>query len=199
MKAVFNPFILKEEAIKKAAKLIKVGRILAYPTETFYGLAVNALDEEAVKRLFKIKKRPVNRPISIIIPDISWLRRLTKGEAFAKELIEKCWPGPLTIVFKASDILPKNLIAKTDKIGIRISSHPLAQRLTQLANVPITATSANLSDTPPPTSLEEVSLEIKKNIYAILDGGPTKGGLPSTVIDVTVRPPLVLRKGVIRL
>ena len=191
---------LKLTKYKKAVQIIQKGGIVAYPTETFYGLGVDALNFRAVERLFKIKKRPSSKPISIIIPNINWLKYLIKEvPPLAQTLIEKHWPGPLTIVFAAKEIFPKELTADTGKIGIRISSHPWAQKLAQLAKTPITATSANLSGTPPPNSPQEINPHIKKQIDAILDGGLTKGGLPSTVIDVTVNPPIILRKGAIEL
>ncbi|MDL1965450.1 MAG: threonylcarbamoyl-AMP synthase [Candidatus Desulfofervidus auxilii] len=190
---------LKLTNIEKAVQIIQKGGVVAYPTETFYGLGVNALNPRAVERLFKIKKRPSSKPISIIIPNINWLKYLIKEvPPIAQTLIEKHWPGPLTIIFAAKDILPKELTAETGKIGIRISSHPMAQKLAQLSETPVTATSANLSGMPPPNSPQEIHPQIKKQIDAILDGGFTKGGLPSTVIDVTVNPPIILRKGAIK-
>lgn len=190
---------LKLTNIEKAVQIIQKGGVVAYPTETFYGLGVNALNPRAVERLFKIKKRPSSKPISIIIPNINWLKYLIKEvPPIAQTLIEKHWPGPLTIIFAAKDILPKELTAETGKIGIRISSHPMAQKLAQLSETPVTATSANLSGMPPPNFPQEIHPQIKKQIDAILDGGFTKGGLPSTVIDVTVNPPIILRKGAIK-
>jgi len=190
---------LKLTNIEKAVQIIQKGGVVVYPTETFYGLGVDALNPRAVERLFKIKKRPSSKPISIIIPNINWLKYLIKEvPPIAQTLIEKHWPGPLTIIFAAKDILPKELTANTGKIGIRISSHPMAQELAQLSETPITATSANLSGMPPPNFPQEIHPQIKKQIDAILDGGFTKGGLPSTVIDVTVNPPIILRKGAIK-
>jgi len=191
---------LFSDEIERAAAIIQKGGIVAYPTETFYGLGVNALDEKAVNKLFIVKKRPTSKPISILISDLNWLQRLVKRiPPVAEELISQYWPGPLTIVFEANKTLPENLTAGTGKIAIRISSHPLAQRLGQLSSTPITATSANLSQMPPPISPEEIDEELKRHIDAILNGGKTAGDMPSTIIDVTIQPPVILRKGVITL
>ncbi|MCD6319717.1 MAG: threonylcarbamoyl-AMP synthase [Candidatus Desulfofervidaceae bacterium] len=191
---------LFSDGIEKAAAIIKKGGIIAYPTETFYGLGVNALDEKAVNKLFIVKKRPTSKPISILISDLNWLQKLVKRvPPVAEELISQYWPGPLTIVFEAAESVLKNLTAGTGKIAIRISSHPLAQRLVQLTSTPITATSANLFQMPPPISPEEIDEEIKRHIDAILNGGKTSGGMPSTIIDVTIQPPVILRKGAVTL
>lgn len=191
---------LFSDGIEKAAIIIKKGGIVAYPTETFYGLGVNALDEKAVNKLFMVKKRPTSKPISILISDLNWLQRLVKRiPPVAEALISQYWPGPLTIVFEAADFVPKNLTAGTGKIAMRISSHPLAQKLVRLTSTPITTTSANLSQIPPPISPEEIDEEIKRHIDAILNGGKTSGDMPSTIIDVTIQPPVILRKGAIDL
>ncbi|HDD45152.1 MAG TPA: threonylcarbamoyl-AMP synthase [Candidatus Desulfofervidus auxilii] len=192
--------ILSSFEIEKAVRIIKEGKVIVYPTETFYGLGANALDKKAINKVFYIKKRPINKPISILIPDITWLERLVEEiSPYAKELIRHFWPGPLTLVFKAKETVPSNLIASTGKIAIRISSHPLTQKFVKKLNLPITTTSANLSNNPPPTSIEEIDQEIKNKIDAIIDGGKTKGGLASTIIDVTTENLCCLRKGAIRL
>ena len=192
--------LLSPDEIEKAVEIIQKGGIIAYPTETFYGLGTNALNAKAVERLFKIKKRPYTKPIPILIPHLDWLKKLTLSiPPLAEKLIARYWPGPLTIVFAATDLLPKNLTASTGKIAIRISSHPLAQGLVEALDLPLTATSANLSQMPPPTCPDELHAEIKAEVDAILDGGKTKGGLASTIIDVTVNPPQILREGVIKL
>ena len=182
--------------LEKAAEIILRGGLVVYPTETFYALGANALNKKAVEEIFRVKKRPLSKPIPIIIADKSWLKDLViEVPEVAIHLIKKYWPGPLTIVFRASNKLPSNLTGGTGKIGIRVCSHPLAQRLVSLVKVPITATSANISGEPPPNSIESVSL----NGIDIIDGGPVLGRVPSTIIDVTSTPPVILRQGAIKI
>jgi len=182
--------------LEKAAEIILRGGLVVYPTETFYALGANALNKKAVEEIFKVKKRPLSKPIPIIIADKSWLKDIViEVPEVAIHLIKKYWPGPLTIVFRASNKLPSNLTGGTGKIGIRVCSHPLAQRLVSLVNVPITATSANISGEPPPNSIESISL----NGIDIIDGGPVLGRVPSTIIDVTSTPPVILRQGAIKI
>ncbi len=182
--------------LEKAAEIILRGGLVVYPTETFYALGANALNKKAVEEIFRVKKRPLSKPIPIIIADKSWLKDIViEVPEVAIHLIKKYWPGPLTIVFRASNKLPSNLTGGTGKIGIRVCSHPLAQRLVSLVKVPITATSANISGEPPPNSIESISL----NGIDIIDGGPVLGRVPSTIIDVTSTPPVILRQGAIKI
>jgi len=182
--------------LEKAAEIILRGGLVVYPTDTFYALGANALNKKAVEEIFRVKKRPLSKPIPIIIADKSWLKDIViEVPEVAIHLIKKYWPGPLTIVFRASNKLPSNLTGGTGKIGIRVCSHPLAQRLVSLVKVPITATSANISGEPPPNSIESVSL----NGIDIIDGGPVLGRVPSTIIDVTSTPPVILRQGAIKI
>ena len=182
--------------LEKAAEIILRGGLVVYPTETFYALGANALNKKAVEEIFRVKKRPLSKPIPIIIADKSWLKDIViEVPEVAIHLIKKYWPGPLTIVFRASNKLPSNLTGGTGKIGIRVCSHPLAQRLVSLVKVPITATSANISGKPPPNSIESISL---KGID-IIDGGSVLGRVPSTIIDVTSTPPVILRQGAIKI
>ncbi len=182
--------------LEKAAEIILRGGLVVYPTETFYALGANALNKKAVEEIFRVKKRPLSKPIPIIIADKSWLKDIViEVPEVAIHLIKKYWPGPLTIVFRASNKLPSNLTGGTGKIGIRVCSHPLAQRLVSLVKVPITATSANISGKPPPNSIESISL----NGIDIIDGGPVLGRVPSTIIDVTSTPPVILRQGAIKI
>jgi len=182
--------------LEKAAEIILRGGLVVYPTETFYALGANALNKKAVEEIFRVKKRPLSKPIPIIIADKSWLKDIViEVPEVAIHLIKKYWPGPLTIVFRASNKLPSNLTGGTGKIGIRVCSHPLAQRLVSLVNVPITATSANISGKPPPNSIESISLQG----IDIIDGGPVLGRVPSTIIDVTSTPPVILRQGAIKI
>ena len=200
------PLILKvekdpsqsEEAIRQAAQLIVNGRVVAFPTETFYGLAALATDYQAIDKLYQLKKRPAQKSLSILIADPAelddWIETIPKQ---ALHLMARFWPGPLTLVFAAAARLPTNLTADTGKIGVRSSSHPVAQALVREVGAPITATSANRSRSPSCRSAGEVITQLGSDLEAILDAGLTPGGKVSTIADVTTRPPKILRIGAI--
>ena len=200
------PLILKveknpsqsEEAIRQAAQLIVNGGVVAFPTETFYGLAALATDYQVIDRLYQLKKRSVQKSLSILIADLAeladWIETIPKQ---ALHLTARFWPGPLTLVFAAAIHLPTNLTADTGKIGVRISSHPVAQALVREVGAPITATSANRSRSPSCRSAGEVITQLGSDLEAILDAGLTPGGKVSTIADVTTRPPEILRIGAI--
>jgi len=183
----------------KAVKIISKGGIVAFPTESFYGLGVDATNSHAVKRLFKVKRRDHTLPILILI---SSLRDLPQYVAYipsrAKRLGEKFWPGGLTMVFQSSPILSSVLTSGTGKVGIRISSHPLANALSKMSNVPITATSANISGMPPCIKADQVVKWFNDGVDLTLDGGSTQGKYPSTILDVTSDPPLIIREGMVK-
>ncbi len=200
------PLILKvekdpsqsEEAIRQAAQLIVNGGVVAFPTETFYGLAALATDYQAIDKLYQLKKRPTQKSLSILIADLAelddWIETIPNQ---ALHLTARFWPGPLTLVFAAAPHLPTNLTADTGKIGVRISSHPVAQALVREVGAPITATSANRSRSPSCRSAGEVITQLGSDLEAILDAGLTPGGKVSTIADVTTRPPKILRIGAI--
>jgi L-threonylcarbamoyladenylate synthase len=185
-------------AIKDAAKVILSGGVVALPTESFYGLAVNPGDEKAVRRLLAVKKRPESNPILILIPSMEAIHDYVDSvPPRADRLMKQFWPGGLTMVFKAKAGFPSSLTAGTGKIGIRLSSHFLPTELARLAGVAITGTSANLSGRPACKSAEEVMDTLGDALDLILDGGETQGGKGSTILDVTVDPPLILREGMV--
>ena len=172
---------------------------MAFPTESFYGLGVDATNTDAVENLFTIKRRDHDLPILILI---SSLKNLPQYVAYtpssAKKLGEKFWPGGLTMVFQSSAILSSALTSSTGKVGIRISSHPLANTLSKTLNVPITATSANISGMPPCIKADQVVEYFNNAVDLILDGGETQGKYPSTILDVTIDPPLLIREGMVK-
>jgi L-threonylcarbamoyladenylate synthase len=188
----------EEIILSRAAEILSAGGVIAYPTETFYGLGVDSTNEAAIKKIYAIKGRNFNNPISIIIDKEDKLHKLVQEvpEA-AHELMKAFWPGALTIVFKASGNVSTLLTAGTGKIGIRLSSHAGARSIAQKLGRPLTATSANLSGTTECTTAEEVTLQIGNKIDAIVNLGKTPGGKGSTIIDVTSDPPLILREGCI--
>ena len=192
--------ILKSDprGIKKAAHFILEGGIIAFPTETFYGLAADALNEAALEKIFRVKKRKDGKPILLLIADQSWLKGLVQDiSPLAERLMSKFWPGPLTLVFNASPQLSPLLTADTGKIGVRLSPHPVTQALVRAVGRAITGTSANLSGQPGTLTAREVFQSLGESLDAVLDGGKTPGGPGSTVLDVSGPSPRLIREGVI--
>lgn len=186
------------KGIEKAGRIILRGGVVAFPTETFYGLGGDAFNEEALKKIFQIKGREENKPLLLLIADPSWVPGLVKKTLpLTERLMKNFWPGPLTLVFEASGHLSSLLTAHTGKIGLRISSHPVAQALVQFVGKAITGTSANLSGQPGSSFAHEVFKALGTKVEAILDGGKTAGGLGSTVLDVSSATPKILRQGAI--
>jgi L-threonylcarbamoyladenylate synthase len=186
------------EVIQDAAQVILSGGVVAVPTESFYGLAVHALDEKAIERLFAAKQRREDNPVLILISSKENLSRYAaKASEKARRLMDRFWPGGLTLVFFADPILPTSLTAGTGKIGVRLSSHSVPRALAEAVGAPVTGTSANRSGQPGCSTAEEVMLAVGGDIDLILDGGITFGGKGSTVLDVTVDPPVVLREGMV--
>jgi L-threonylcarbamoyladenylate synthase len=186
------------EVIQEAAQVIHEGGVVAVPTESFYGLAVHALDEKAIGRLFAVKRRREDNPVLILIPSKEGLSScVTEVYEKDRKLMERFWPGGLTMVFFAGPILPRSLTAGTGKIGVRLSSHPVPTELARAVGAPITGTSANRSGRPSCSTAEEVMEALGEDIDLILDGSKTPGGKGSTVLDVTTDPPVVLREGIV--
>jgi len=185
-------------AVSQAAGVILSGAVVALPTESFYGLAVDATNEQAVRRLLRIKKRRETHPILLLIASRDMLQTLVKevpGSAW--RLMDAFWPGGLTLVFKAGPGVSPLLTGGGDKIGIRLSSHPIPTELARAAGVPVTGTSANLTGQPPCKDAKDVLVALGDQIDLLLDGGKTSGVKGSTVLDVTLDPPRVLREGMI--
>jgi L-threonylcarbamoyladenylate synthase len=186
------------KGIQKAARIIMQGGVIAFPTETFYGLAADARNEAAIKKIFQVKGREEGNPILLLVAGRSWLSGLVEEvNPQAERLMEKFWPGPLTLVFRASSNVSPLLTANTGKIGIRVSGLAVAQALTRAVGRPITGTSANLSGRPGTSTAEEVAQSLGEKLDAVLDGGKTAGGLGSTVLDVSGSSLRILRDGVV--
>ncbi|HON58445.1 MAG TPA: L-threonylcarbamoyladenylate synthase [Smithella sp.] len=188
----------EEKIVSKAVKILKDGGLIAYPTETFYGLGVDAANEQAIEKIFTVKGRDFRNPIALIIGGPDDVNPLVKEvpEA-AKKLMAALWPGALTIVFSASNNVSSLLTAGSGKIGLRLSAHPLARKLARKLGKPITATSANLSGAPECSEASAVITQIGHKIDAVVDGGKTPGGMPSTLVDITCDPPAILREGAV--
>lgn len=188
----------QHRALCKAASVILAGGIVAIPTESFYGLAVNAHDERAIRNLLRVKRIEAGHPILLLIPSAEKLMEyVQRVPPVAGRLIEQFWPGGLTLVMAASPSISPLLTAGTGKIGIRLSSHLIATGLAKAAGLPITGTSANVTGSRPCVTADEVQDALGGQVDLILDGGSTVGGKGSTVLDVTTYPPKVLREGMI--
>lgn len=187
-----------QEGLQKGAAVILKGGAVAFPTESYYGLGVNVMDEKAIRRLFMIKRRREDHPILILIPFRGALERyVSRVSDRACRLMDRFWPGGLTMVFEARPEISPLLTADTGKIGVRLSSHPIATGLAQSTGMAITGTSANLTGHPACRSAQEVEDALGEDVDVILDGGYTPGGLGSTILDVTVSPPNILREGIV--
>jgi L-threonylcarbamoyladenylate synthase len=187
-------------ALSEAAAILARGGLAAFPTETFYGLGAAALDSVAVRRVFTAKGRPESKPVLVLVDSMTMLEALVEEiPRPARALIDRHWPGPLTLVFRARACVPSEVTAGSGTVGVRMPAHAVAIGLARALRGPVTAPSANLSGAPPPTTADEVLRVFGGAIDLVLDGGPTDGGLASTVVDVTADPPQVLRKGAVRL
>lgn len=182
--------------IKEAAELIKEGKIVAFPTETVYGLGANGLDERAVEGLFKAKGRPQDNPLILHISSIEQLKSLVlEVPDIAYECMKRFWPGPLTMIFKKSHIVPYMITGGLETVAIRMPNNKIALELIKEANLPIAGPSANLSGRPSPTNAQHVIEDLAGKIDMIIDGGETGVGLESTVLDVSGDIPMILRPG----
>jgi L-threonylcarbamoyladenylate synthase len=201
-----NPFIKIapgpgfDSALDRAKQILLSGGTVAFPTESFYGLAVNIMDNDAIMRLYSIKGRQKRLPILILIPNRDSLERYVKEiPEIAIKIMDEYWPGGITLIFRANDKISPLLTAETGKIAIRLSSHNVATGLARAVGYPISGTSANKSGQPSCTNAEEVYDAIGKELDMILDGGETRGGKGSTIIDVTIDPPRLIREGMVKL
>ncbi len=186
------------EILARAVEILEGGGIIAYPTETFYGLGADATNEKAIEKIFAVKGRNFKNPVSLIIGKPDDIYPLVKNfPESAKKMMAAFWPGALTIVFQASDKISPLLTAGSGKIGLRISSHPIALKIVQQLKRPLTATSANLTGAPECSLASDVIEQIGDKIDAIVDGGKTKGAKASTLMDITCTPPVILREGAI--
>ncbi len=193
-----NESDIDEEKICQAAEIIRSGGLVAFPTETVYGLGANALDPVASTKIYAAKGRPSDNPLIAHIADLEMLKPLVEEipEA-ARKLMDAFWPGPMTLIFKKSDLVPKETTGGLDTVAVRYPNHKIAQALIREAGVSIAAPSANLSGKPSPTMGEHVIDDMDGRIDMIIDGGMVGMGLESTIVDVTAETPMILRPGFI--
>ena len=189
---------LFDAAVARATELLRAGGLVALPTETVYGLAANALDARAVARIFEIKGRPAHNPVIVHVASVDMARRIVADwPSLAEQLATSCWPGPLTLVLPRSRAIPDIVTAGGTTIAVRWPSHPFIQAVIRVCDFPLAAPSANLSGRISPTTAQHVLTGLGDKIDLIIDGGPSQVGLESTVLDLTISPPRVLRPGII--
>ena len=184
------------EEIGPAADIIRRGGLLGIPTETVYGLGANGLDPAAVRRIFEAKGRPQDNPLILHVPAMDWLERYCKHiPAAAYTLAERFWPGPLTMILERREMVPDVTTAGLDTVGMRCPDHPVTRAILAAADLPVAAPSGNTSGRPSPTSAADMLEDMDGKIDGIVDGGPCSVGVESTIVDLTVMPPRLLRPG----
>lgn len=195
-----NPKKPEISKIRIMAEILKQGGLVAFPTETVYGLGADALNVNAVKKIFQAKARPSDNPLIVHIANKKDVYKLTKNiSKKAEKLMNKFWPGPLTLILKKSQIVPKIVTNNLNAVAIRMPANKIALSLIKQAGTPIAAPSANLSSKPSPTSSQHVKQDLDGKINAIIDGGKTKIGVESTIVDLTENIPILLRPGAVTL
>jgi len=183
--------------LRAATDVLRAGGVVAFPTETFYGLAAAALDPASVKRIFALKGRRDSKPLLVLVDSVAMAETVAHVGEPARSLMKRYWPGALTLVLPARAIVPADVTAGTGTLGVRVSSHPIAHGLVRTLGEPVTAPSANPSGREPPTTARAVVAYFGDGLDLVLDGGPTAGGAPSTVLDMTVDPPAIIRQGAV--
>ena len=178
------------------AKIIKNGGIVVFPTETVYGIGANGLDENAVKKLYNIKQRPLNKPISLLVSNMDMINLVAKDiTELEYRLMEEFFPGPFTIILKKKKIVPDTVTASQDTVGIRMPAGEIARKLVEYANVPIATPSANISGKPSGTNFESVMRDFEGKVDFFIDGGKSELGISSTIVKVIDGVPHILRQG----
>jgi L-threonylcarbamoyladenylate synthase len=193
-----DPLQPQADLIDAAVQILERGGVIAFPTGSLYGLGADAFNVGAVERVFTIKRRPPDKPLLILVPDRDVVFDLAaEVTPAAKRLMDRFWPGRITIVFKALSVLPANLTAGSGKIGIRLPGHPVAKSLVAAFGRPITGTSANPSGRKGCHRIAELDPKLIEQLDLVLDAGPLKEGIGSTVVDITGAVPIVIREGVV--
>lgn len=184
--------------IRIAAETIRKGGVVVFPTQCLYGVGADALNADAVDRVFQLKRRPPENPILVLIPERDCINRIAGPiPPAAEKIMDVFWPGSVTLLLEARSSLPAALTAGTGKIGVRLPLHPVARRLVAKTGRPMTGTSANLSGEPGAMRISDISNDILSTADLVIDAGTLKGGTGSTVVDVTVFPPRIVREGIV--
>jgi L-threonylcarbamoyladenylate synthase len=197
--AILDENNIEQNIIAEAGSVIAKGGLVAFPTETVYGLGANALDEFAVEKIFKAKGRPQDNPLIVHVADFNIEPLVKEIPCIAREIMNRYWPGPITLIFNKSDLVPKTTSAGLDTVGIRMPSNLIATKLIKAAGTPIAAPSANISGRPSPTDVEGCIEDLSGKIEYILGGDKSQVGLESTIVDCTCTPLCILRPGAITL
>jgi len=186
------------EAFGHAVRLLRAGKVIAYPTDTVYGVGASGFNERAIEQLYVVKQRPREKAIPYLLASVESLPLVARDIPDAARLLAaKFWPGGLTLIVPATPRVPRILTAGGDTIAVRVPNHATTRALIDAVGAPLATTSANLSGAPDPSSVQEALAQLTGRIPFILDAGPTRGNVPSTVVDVTTDPPTVRRVGVI--
>jgi L-threonylcarbamoyladenylate synthase len=197
---VVDPRAPAAEPVAEAARCLRAGGLVAFPTETFYGLGADALDARAVEGVFRAKGRPADKPLLVLVDSIAMVEAVAaEVPPRARRLMSRHWPGPLTLILRARPALPAALTASTGTIGLRIPGHAVAAALVRAAGRPVTAPSANPYGAESPRTAEEVLAGLADRVDFVLDGGPTAGGPASTLLDLTGSRPRLVRPGAVTL
>jgi L-threonylcarbamoyladenylate synthase len=183
------------QIISIAIEAVKMGKIIIYPTDTVYGLGTNALNPFYVRRIFKVKDRPLTQALPIAVANLEMAKKLAYISKEGEKLIRKFWPGPLTIILKKKRIIPSIVTSGYAKVGLRAPNHMIPLSIISGSNLPLITTSANKHGGYTPITAEEAIKQIGNEVDLVLDGGKTKVQVPSTVVDLTKKPPVILREG----
>lgn len=182
--------------LEEAGELIRQGKIVVFPTETVYGIGTNGLDKNAVKKLYEVKQRPLNKPISLLVSNMEMVNSIAKDiTEIEYKIMKKFFPGPLTIILKKKDIVPNVVTAGQNTVGIRMPRGEIARKLVEYANVPIATPSANISGEPSGTNMQEIKKHFEGKVDYFIDGGNSELGLASTIVQVVDGKPQILRQG----
>lgn len=188
----------EKSVLTEAAEILKNGGLVAFPTETVYGLGANGLDEKACKRIYEAKGRPSDNPLILTIGDLDGLYKIVgKVTENAKKIIDAFWPGPITLVLPKADCVPETVTGGLDTVAVRYPSNKIARELIKIAGIPVAAPSANSSGKPSPTRASHVEFDLNSKIEMIIDGGAADWGLESTILDVSEDKPVLLRPGAV--
>ena len=189
---------LNYDKLKEPAQIIKKGGVVIFPTETVYGIGTNGLDENAIRKLYEVKQRPLNKPISLLVNNIEMVEKIAKNITEVEyKLMERFFPGPLTIIFEKRDVVPDILTSNTNTIGIRMPSGEIAKKLIEFAGVPIATSSSNISGKPSGTNITDIKKDFEGKVDCFIDNGESELGIPSTVIRIIDNIPHILRQGAI--
>ena len=187
---------LNYEKLKRPAKIIRDGGIVIFPTETVYGIGTNGLDEKAIKKIYEVKQRSFNKPISLLVNNIEMVNKIAKNiSKLEYEIMETFFPGPLTIILEKRSIIPNILTANTNTVGIRMPSSEIAKKLIEYAGVPIATPSANISGRPSGTNIRDIQKDFEGKVDYFIDNGESKIGIPSTIVKVINEKIHILREG----